>query len=169
AFDTSLRDLRRHLIPLASLVVIAVGLTTAAVAWVGWRLGGLPIAAAVTLGAIVAPPDAAAAGAVLGQLRLPRRILHVLKGESLLNDATALLVYRIAVGTVAGTVTWRHAGPLIVLMAVGSPLAGWLLARLYLLGTSRVRDAASYTVLTFVGTFGVWLLAERLGLSPIIT
>jgi len=160
AFDTSPRDLRRNVIPLVSLVVVAVGLTTAAVAWVGWRLGGLPIAAAVALGAIVAPPDAAAAAAVLGRLRLPRRILHVLQGESLLNDATALLVYRIAVG---------HTGPIVALMAVGSPLAGWLLARLYLLGTARVRDAASFTVLTFVGTFGVWLLAARVGLSPIIT
>src|SRR5216117_116372 len=54
AFDTSPRDLWRNVIPLASLVVVAVGLTTAAVAWVGWRLGGLPIAAAVALGAIVA-------------------------------------------------------------------------------------------------------------------
>src|SRR6266581_3031281 len=169
AFDTSPRDLRRNVIPLASLVVVAVGLTTAAVAWVGWRLGGLPIAAAVALGAIVAPPDAAAAAAVLGRLRLPRRILHVLQGESLLNDATALLIYRIAVGAAVGTVTLGHAGPIIALMAVGSPITGWLLARLYLLGTARVRDAASSTVLTFVGTFGVWLLAERVGLSPIIT
>ncbi len=169
AFDTSPRDLRRNIIPLASLVIIAVGLTTAAVAWIGWRLGGLPIAAAVALGAIVAPPDAAAAAAVLGQLRLPRRILHVLRGESLLNDATALLVYRIAVGAAVGTVTLGHAVPIIALMAVGSPIVGWLLARLYLLGTARVRDAASSTVLTFVGTFGVWLLAERVGLSPIIT
>ena len=169
AFDTSPRDLRRNVIPLASLVVVAVGLTTVAVAWVGWRLGGLPIAAAVALGAIVAPPDAAAAAAVLGQLRLPRRILHVLQGESLLNDATALLVYRVAVGAAVGTVSLGRAGPMIALMAVGSPIAGWLLARLYLLGTARVRDAASYTVLTFVGTFGVWLLAERIGLSPIIT
>src|SRR5437764_447791 len=62
AFDTSPRDLRRNVIPLASLVVVAVGLTTAAVAWVGWRLGGLPIAAAIALGAIVAPPQAAPRG-----------------------------------------------------------------------------------------------------------
>src|SRR6266699_774656 len=143
AFDTSPRDLRRNIIPLASLVIVAVGLTTAAVAWIGWRLGGLPIAAAVALGAIVAPPDAAA--------------------------AAALLVYRIAVGAAVGTVTLGHAVPIIALMAVGSPIVGWLLARLYLLGTARVRDAASSTVLTFVGTFGVWLLAERVGLSPIIT
>src|SRR6184192_997917 len=141
AFDTSPRDLRRNVIPLVSLVVVAVGLTTAVVAWVGWRLGGLPIAAAVALGAIVAPPDAAAAAAVLGRLRLPRRILHVLQGESLLNDATALLVYRIAVGAAVGTVTLGHTGPIVALMAVGSPVAGWLLARLYLLGTARVRDA----------------------------
>src|SRR5256712_4511733 len=81
AFDTSPRDLRRNIIPLASLVIVAVGLTTAAVAWVGWRLGGLPIAAAVTLGAIVAPPDAAAAAAVLGLVRLPPEGPHVLPGE----------------------------------------------------------------------------------------
>src|SRR5207244_12283568 len=74
-----------------------------------------------------------------------------------------------AVGAAVGTVTLGHTGPIVALMAVGSPLAGWLLARLYLLGTARVRDAASFTVLTFVGTFGVWLLAERVGLSPIIT
>src|SRR6266478_4440155 len=124
---------------------------------------------ALALFAIVAPPDAAAAAAVFGRLRLPRRILHVLQGESLLNDATALLVYRIAVGAAVGTVTLGHAGPIIALMAVGSPIAGWLLARLYLLGTAHVRDAASSTALTFVGTFGVWLFAERVGLSPIIT
>src|SRR5215472_16069250 len=169
AFDTSPRDLWRHAVPLVSLVVVAVGLTTAAVAWVGWKLGGLTIAAAVALGAIVAPPDAAAAAAVLGRLRLPRGILHVLRGEGLLNDATALVVYRIAVGVAVGTITLGHAGPIVALMAVGSPIAGWLLARLYLLGTARVRDAASFTVLTFVGTFGVWLLAARANLSPIIT
>src|SRR5207249_7927181 len=81
----------------------------------------------------------------------------------------ALLVYRSAVGAAVGTVTLGHTGPIVALMAVGSPVAGWLLARLYLLGTARVRDAASFTVLTFVGTFGVWLLAARVGLSPIIT
>jgi CPA1 family monovalent cation:H+ antiporter len=169
AFDTAPRDLRRNAVPLAALVVVAVVLTTAAVAWVGWWLGGLPFAAAVTLGAIVAPPDAAAAAAVLGRLHVPRRLLTVLQGESLLNDATSLLIYRIAVGAVAGNVTLAHAGPMVVLMAVASPLVGWGLARLFLLTTGRVRDAASATVLGFVGTFGVWLFAERVGLSPIIT
>src|SRR5215470_13546742 len=136
AFDTSPRDLWRHAVSLVSLVVVAVGLTTAAVAWVGWRLGGLPIAAAVALGAIVAPPDAAAAAAVLGRLRLPRRLLHVLQGESLLNDATALIIYRIAVSAAVGTITLADTGPMIALMAAGSPITGWLLARLYLSATA---------------------------------
>jgi monovalent cation/hydrogen antiporter len=65
AFDTSPRDLRRNAIPIASLAVIAVVLTTAAVAFLGWRFAGLPTAAAIALGAIVAPPDAVAANEVM--------------------------------------------------------------------------------------------------------
>lgn len=169
AFDTAPRDLKANAAPLISLVLVAVVLTTLAVALVGWKLGGLPIAAAIALGAIVAPPDAAAAAAVLGGLRLPRRIQQLLQGESLLNDATALLIYRIAVAAAVGEVTLGSAGPMVLLAAIGSPIAGYLLARAYMLLTSRVRDAASVTVLSFVGAFGVWILAERTGLSAIIT
>src|SRR5205809_2417669 len=65
AFDTSPRELRRNALPIASLAIVAVVLTTAVVAFLGWRYAGLPIAAAIALGAIVAPPDATAATAVL--------------------------------------------------------------------------------------------------------
>ena len=109
AFDTSPRDLRRFAVPVASLVLVAVVLTTAAVAVVGWSMAGLPIAAAIALGAIVAPPDAAAAATVLNQLKPPRRIMAILQGESLLNDATALLIYRMAV--VAATARWCSPAP----------------------------------------------------------
>src|SRR5437667_6713606 len=88
AFDTSPRDLKRNALPLTSLAVVAVMVTTAAVALIGWKFAGLPLAAAIALGAIVAPPDAAAAAAVLGQFRPPRRIMAVLQGGSLRNDAT---------------------------------------------------------------------------------
>jgi CPA1 family monovalent cation:H+ antiporter len=169
AFDTPPRELRRNLVPLTSLVLVAVILTTCAVAWVGYRFGGLPVAAAIALGAIVAPPDAAAAAAILGPLRLPRRVVQVLQGESLLNDATALLIYRIAVAATLGRITLGYALPVVLLTVFGSPLAGWVLGRLYLLATARVRDAASSTILGFVGTFGVWIAAERVGLSPVIT
>src|SRR4051812_27844473 len=102
AYDSSLRDLKDNWAPVTSLVVFAVGLTTAAVAVIARTLvPEMPWAAAVALGAVVAPPDAAAATAVLRQVPVPHRLLTVLEGESLLNDASALLIYRLAVGAVA--------------------------------------------------------------------
>ena len=102
AYDASLRDLKDNWAPVTGLVVFAVGLTTAAVAVVARALmPAMPWAPAIALGAIVAPPDAAAATAVLRPLRPPHRILTILEGESLLNDASALLIYRLAVGAVA--------------------------------------------------------------------
>ena len=117
AFDTSLRDLKRYWIPVLSLVVIAVGLTTVAVAWlVHSMLPGIPWSACIAIGAIVAPPDAVAASAVMRRLRIPYRIGVIIEGESLLNDATALLIYRLAVtatmgatfsGSGAAFLSWR--------------------------------------------------------------
>ncbi|RAK56701.1 cation:proton antiporter [Phenylobacterium deserti] len=169
AFDTSPRDLRRNVLPLTSLVVVAVLVTVASVALFAHHWAGMPLAAAIALGAIVAPPDASAAAAILSDIRLPRRVRQLLDGESLLNDATAIMVYRLAVAAAVGHITWSHAGPMLALSAVGSPVAGYILARLYDRATARIEDPASFTVLTFVGTFGVWILAERLGLSAIIT
>jgi CPA1 family monovalent cation:H+ antiporter len=169
AFDASPRDLKRYARPLASLVLIAVGLTTACVAFVGWAIAGLPVAAAVALGAIVAPPDAVAASAVLNQMRPPRRITAILQGESLLNDATALLIYRLAVGAAAGSLVLSTAAPLFALSALLSVVVGYVLARVLVFLTMRVKDAASATILQFVSTFGVWMIAEATGLSPIVT
>jgi CPA1 family monovalent cation:H+ antiporter len=169
AFDTSPRDLQRYWVSLTSLAIVAVVLTTAAVALVGWKMAGFSVPAAITLGAIVAPPDGVAAAAVLGQLRPPRRIVAVLLSESLLNDATALLIYRAAVTAVTGALVLASAGPLLVLSALGSLAAGYALARLFHRAVIRVRDAPSLTILQFVSTFGAWILADRMRLSPIIT
>src|SRR5947207_1298570 len=99
AYDASPRDLKDNWAPLTGLVVFAVGLTTIAVAVaVRTVMPAMPWAPAIALGAIVAPPDAAAATAVLRHLRPPHRILTILEGESLLNDASALLIYRLAGG-----------------------------------------------------------------------
>lgn len=98
AYDTSLRDLRANWRPVAGLVIAAVGTTVLAVAFaVRWLVPDMPWPVAIALGAIVAPPDAAAATAVMRQVKLPHRLLKILEGESLLNDASALLVYRLAI------------------------------------------------------------------------
>ena len=130
----------------------------------------MPWAAAIALGAAVAPPDAVAATAVLRPLRPPARILTILEGESLLNDASALLVYRLAtaaamsqgfsLATVAPTFLLGVGGSL-----VAGPALGWLTMRL----TERVRHVPTSIILQFVCTFGVWLLAEGAGLSGVLT
>ena len=102
AYDASPRDLKDNWAPVTGLVVFAVGLTTAAVAFIVHSLiPAMEWAPAIALGAIVAPPDTAAATAVLRPLRPPQRLLTILEGESLLNDASALLIYRLAVMAVA--------------------------------------------------------------------
>src|SRR5262249_30534265 len=98
AFDSSPRDLRQNWRAITSLALTAVGLTVAAVAIAArWLVPEMPWSAAIALGAIVAPPDAAAATTVLRQLRAPHRVFVILEGESLFNDASALLIYRFAV------------------------------------------------------------------------
>jgi CPA1 family monovalent cation:H+ antiporter len=171
AFDTSLRDLRNNWLPVSTLVFIAVGLTTAAVAvLVHWRLPDMPWAAAIALGAIVAPPDAAAATAILRQVNLPYRILKILEGESLLNDASALLIYRVAVGAAAVEhFKWSEFAPSIVLALAGSLIAGFLFARISMPLTRRINDAPSSIIVQFAGTFTVWIVAEHIGLSGILT
>ena len=171
AHDTSLRDLRDNWRPVSSLVLVAVGLTTVAVAVVArLLLPDLPWAAAVALGALLAPPDVVAALAVMRHVNPPHRIRKVLEGESLLNDASALLIYKLAVGaSAAGSVSVVAAAPTFALVAFGSVAVGWLsaLAISPLLG--RVDDAPTSVILQFVITFGLWLLAERLGLSAVVT
>ncbi len=171
AYDASPRDLRENLLPVSSLAVVAVLVTVAAVAVVAHRLvPGMGWTAAVTLGAIVAPPDASAATAVLRKLQPPHRLLVVLEGESLFNDATALLIYRIAVATaLTGSLSGWHVLPMLALTSVGSVLAGIVLARAYLLLTARVWDIPISILLQFIGTFAVWVIADRVGLSAILT
>ena len=172
AFDTSLRDLRDNWLPVSTLVFVAVGLTTAAVAvTVHWLLPDMPWAAAIALGAIVAPPDAAAATAILRQIKLPYRILKILEGESLLNDASALLIYRVAVGADGNPALylervraidyrwrWREAWS----PAICSPESRcWR--------RKRITEAPSAIIVQFAGTFTVWIVAEHIGLSGILT
>lgn len=171
AYDASLRDLRDNWVPLAGLVFAAVALTTAAVAVVAHALvPAMPWAAAVALGAIVAPPDAVAATAVLRPLRPPHRILAVLEGESLLNDASSLLIYRLAVAAaVSGSFDAGAVAPTFLLAVVGGIAAGIALGWISLRLMARIDHIPTAIIVQFVCTFGVWIGAEALGLSAVLT
>lgn len=168
AYDTNPRELKAYWLPLLVLAVGAVLVTAGVVALFGQYVGGLSLAAALALGAIVAPPDAAAANAVLTQVGLPRRQLLVLQGESLLNDATALLLFAAAVAAA------EHHEPeggtlMLALAAPGGALLGWAVARAYMAVRHWFEGSLSGTVLEFTTTFAAWLLAERLHVSPVLT
>ena len=171
AFDSSLRDMRDNWRPIVGLALGAVLLTVIVVAVVAHTIvPELPWTAAVALGAIVAPPDAAAATTVLKALRPPNRLLVVLEGESLFNDATALLIYRLAVGaTATGFISGWSILPMLLIVTVGSVLFGLALTRAMFWLNRRISDLSTAIIVQFCGCFLVWMLAEQLHLSGIIT
>lgn len=167
AFDTSPRDLRRLWIPLLVLAVGAVLATTVAVSYLGVAVAGLPLAAAVALGAIVAPTDAVAVSAIMKEVGLPRHSSLVIRGESLLNDATALLVFGAATAGISeAALNGGVAG--LAIAAPGGIVFGFVLGRAYVGIAHWFAGTLSSIIMQFTGTFGVWLLAERLRLSPVL-
>jgi CPA1 family monovalent cation:H+ antiporter len=170
AFKTSVPAFRANLRP---ILVLAVGLTLCSTLVVGLVahqvVPGLPLAAAFALGAVLAPPDAVSATAVARRTGLPRRIVTVLEGESLLNDATALVAYRVAVAAaVSGAfspaeVTWRFALASVGGAAVGLAVAlvvGWL--------RQRVDDPIIDNTMSLVAPFAAYLPAEAIGASGVL-
>ena len=167
-FDLPPRTLLRYWLPLISLAAVAVILTTVFVAWAGMAWGGLALAPAIALGAIVAPPDAAAASAVLARFQLPRNTVTVLKGESLLNDAVSLLIFMAAVGATTGHLSASQLGLRLTLAVPGGLLLGVVMARGFVLISTRLAGTVSGTIAQFVATFFVWIIADRLHLSAIL-
>lgn len=168
AFDFPVRAVWRLWRPLLALAVWAVVLSAGAVAWLGVTLAGLPLYAALALGAVVAPPDAAAATAVLSSVSMPRRTVAVLQGESLLNDASALLLFGAATsvpehGTVDAGLALR-----LALAAPGAVVLGIVFATGFRHVVPFVTGTLGGTLLEFVTSFVVWIIADRLGLSPVL-
>ncbi len=169
-YFTSIRDFKANLRPIGLLAVGLVLVTTTVVAVVAQALiPGLGWAPAFALGAIVAPPDAVAATAVFQRLGVPRRVVTILEGESLINDATALVAYRFAVAAaVTGAFSIVNAGFSLVLVAAGGILlglaVGWVVSRI----TEQVDDPVFSVVITILAPIAAYLPAEELGLSGVL-
>ncbi|NEJ82712.1 sodium:proton antiporter, partial [Rhizobium leguminosarum] len=168
AYDFPLGAARRMLLPIFVYAVVAVLATTGVVVAISALTVGLPVAVALTLGAIVAPPDAAAATAVLSGLPVDRRVDTLLKGESLFNDATALLLFSAALSvqasgglTSATIITIAFAAPGGILFGIAF---GYLLSKIRPLTENTVGG----TLLQFVYAFATWIIAERLHLSAVL-
>ena len=169
-YFTSIRDFKANIRPIALLSVGLVLTTTIVVAVVAQALiPGLGWAAAFALGAIVAPPDAVAATSIFQRLGVPRRAVTILEGESLVNDATALVAYRFAVAAaVTGSFSIVNASLSFVLVAVGGVALGLLIGMLAAAILRRIDDPVFSVVLTFLFPAMAYLPAERFGLSGVL-
>jgi Na+/H+ antiporter len=171
AFFTSPRDLALYARPISLLAVGLVLATTLIVGVVVHTLApGIPWAVAFLLGAVVSPPDAIAATSIAQRLGLPRRVVVILEGESLVNDATALVAYRLAlVAAVSGAFSLGDAALSFVIVSVGGVLiglvAGWVVT--FVLG--RIEDPPVEVLLSLLAPFGAWLPAEALGVSGVLS
>lgn len=170
AFFTSVRDFNANRRPIALLAIGLVLATSAAVAVAARMLfPGMPWAVAVALGAIVSPPDAVAAAAIVSRLPVPRRVIAILEGESLVNDASALILYRSAVAAaVTGTFSWGESIVRFFLDAGVGTLLGILVAWLVLRVLRWSRDAMAETLLTLAAPYVAWMIAESLHVSAVL-
>jgi monovalent cation/hydrogen antiporter len=169
AIFTSWRDFRANLRPILLLAIGLVLLTTAFVAVVVHALTGLPWAAAFVLGAIISPPDAVAATAITSRLRVPQRIVTVLDGESLVNDATALVAYRFGIAAMmSGTFSLSEAVGRFFLVALGGTglglVVGWLASQIQ----RRLDDPPVQMTISLLTPFAAYIPAERLHVSGVL-
>ena len=168
AYDFPPGAMRRYFSSLVVYAIVAVVLTAGVVAYLAHATLGLPIAAGIALGAVVAPPDAAAATAILRRFSLPLSTTAILQGESLFNDSTALLLFGGALAVLS-----QHTLSLGGILRVGAAVPGGLIfgvvcayfgahANRYLAGT------LGGNVLQFVLSYLVWISAVHLGLSAVL-
>src|ERR687898_286453 len=170
AFNSSWRDLRAdaRAISLASIGLVLV--TTCAVAVIAHEaIEGMPWAMAFALGAIVSPTDPVAATAIMRRVGVPRRLVTVVEGESLVNDATALVAYRVAVAAaVGGTFSLGEAALEFVLAAAGGVaigmVAGWGIGQI----RRRLEDPVTEITISLLTAYAAFIPAEELGLSGVL-
>jgi Na+/H+ antiporter len=158
---------------LRPILLLAVGLVLVTAFTVGFVvhvfLPQVPLALCVALGAIVAPPDAVSATAVARRIGLPRRVVTILEGESLLNDATALVLLRVAVPVAGGAaVGFLHIGGQVVLKAGGGLLIGMIGAITAAWLHTRIRDSMLDDAVSLLTPFIVVIVAERLQTSSVV-
>jgi len=170
AYFTSLREFRQNLRPISLLAVGLVLATSAGVAVVAHALlPGIGWAEAIALGAIVSPPDAVSATAIGKRLRIPRRIVTILEGESLVNDATALVLYRAAVGAaMSGSFALGHTLFEFVFAALVGVVIGIGVAWLTRWALCATEDGFTQIGVTLLAPYIAWVCGESVHASAVL-
>ena len=169
AWATHWQDFCAYRRPILLLAVGLVLFTSTEVAFTLHALTGLPLAVGFVLGAIVSPPDAVAASAIAQRLGLPRRLVMILEGESLVNDATGLVAYRFGVAAVlTGEFSLAHASLQFVLVVLGGVALGWMIAWVSAKLFAKIDDPTVAITLSLLIPYIGYLSAERLQVSGVL-
>jgi monovalent cation/hydrogen antiporter len=169
AFFADLRTLRSDLRAISMLAIGLVIATMGAVAVLGHEAIGLSWPLAFALGAIVSPTDPVAATAILRRLGAPRRLVNVIEGESLVNDATALVAYRVAVAAaVGGSFSVLDAGFEFVTSALGGIAVGLVVAYVVSEIRRRIDDPTSENTISLLTGYAAFIPAHELGVSGVL-
>jgi len=169
ALQTSLFDFRsnRRSIGLLSVGYVIFGTVSIGLV-VAWLFPEIPLAAAMALGAVVAPPDAVAATAIARKVGMPRRVVTILEGESLVNDATALVCLRAAIAAIAGAVSAAEIAGGFVLAAGGGVAVGVAAAFVLTALRKRIRNVAINTSTSLIAPLVAYLPAEAIHASGVL-
>jgi Na+/H+ antiporter len=170
AWNTWLQDFKRHVIPISSLAIGLVLVTGIVVAFVASMLiPEMPWWYGFLLGAIVSPPDAAAATAVCQRLGVSRKIVTVLEGESLVNDATGLISYRLAIAViVAGSFSVADAAQMLFIATAGGIVVGLVAGLVIAQMHKRIRDPIVTTAISLLAPYIAYLPAEAIHVSGVL-
>lgn len=171
AFFTVWRDFRTNLNLIAALAVGAVVFTTAVVGVVTHLMvPSLPWAVCFALGAIVSPPDALAAKAVLQRVVLPPRLMVLLEGESLVNDASGLVLFRLAVAAaLTGSFSVGAALTSFAVLSIGGIAMGLFIGWIATVLLARLQETPILAVATLLTAWASYILADKLGVSGVLS
>jgi monovalent cation/hydrogen antiporter len=169
ALFTSWRDFHANLRPISMLAIGLVLFTIVTVGLLTHYFIGLPLAAGFVLGAIISPPDAIAATSIAKRLKVPRRVVTILEGESLVNDATALVAYRFGIAAVVtGTFSMAKASWQFVVVGVGGVAVGLLIGWFVVWVHRHIEDSPVEVTVSLLTPFIAYLAAERLHVSGVL-
>ncbi|MEI7254317.1 Na+/H+ antiporter [Dickeya dadantii] len=175
-WKTSTREFLHHMREILGLALVLVVITVVGIGYLlHWMVPEMPLVAAFALAAVLSPTDAVALSGIVGEDRIPKKLMGILQGEALMNDASALVSLKFAVAIAMGTMVFTVYGATLAFLqvALGGLLAGigvtWVYSKsLSLLGHQNDDDAATQIVLLLLLPFAAYLIAEHFGVSGIL-
>ncbi|MBU6492014.1 Na+/H+ antiporter [Pandoraea sp.] len=169
------REFWRLRVPILTMALGLVLFTVAGVGWfIHWLLPATPLAVAFALAAVLSPTDAVAVSALTGRLTMPSRLMHLLEGEAMMNDASGLVAFKFALAAaLTGVFSWRAATLSFFVVALGGLATGWALTWLFSFLRRRFfsinsEEPATEILLLLLLPFAAYLLAEHFGFSGIL-